>query len=288
LSGRRSLFSVESTDGVSLAVHELSSTAAAPPLLISHATGFCGHAYAPLAAALRERFRSLAMDHRGHGATLPPAGWEAGVGVDWRCLGDDTLAVARAIKAPGRLVGFGHSMGGSSLLMAAHRDPTQFDRLVLFEPIARPPAEQPVDASSWPIVVGARRRKRHFPSFQAAFENFRRKPPLSEMTAEALRGYVEHGLRPHPDGGVELCCPPELEAAIFVLGPHNGVWDLLPDVEVPVLVVSGAVEPDQPSASAAQIAERLPHGDLVVLPDQGHLGPFSHPREVADVVSAFV
>ena len=131
---------------MSVAVHELSSGGAAPPLLISHATGFCGHAYAPLAAALGDRFRSLAIDHRGHGATMPPPGWEVGEGVDWRRFGDDTLAVARAIDAPGRLVGFGHSMGGSSLLMAAHRDPSLFARLVLFEPIARPPADQPVDA----------------------------------------------------------------------------------------------------------------------------------------------
>jgi pimeloyl-ACP methyl ester carboxylesterase len=288
LSGRRPLFSVESTDEVSVAVHELSSPNDAPPLLISHATGFCGYAYAPLAAALGDRFRSLAMDHRGHGATRPPAGWDDGHDVDWRRFGDDTLAVARAMGDPGRLVGFGHSMGGSSLLMAAHRDPGQFARLVLFEPIARPPEDQPVDPSSWPIVLGARRRKRHFPSFQAAFENFRRKPPLSHMTADALRGYVEHGLRPAHDGGVELCCPPELEAAIFVLGPHNGVWDLLPDIDVPVVVVSGAVEPDQPSASAGQIAARLPRGVLVVLPDQGHLGPFSHPQEIAEVISTFV
>jgi pimeloyl-ACP methyl ester carboxylesterase len=179
-------------------------------------------------------------------------------------------------------------MGGSSLLMAAHRDPAQFDRLVLFEPIARPPAEQSGDMSSLPIVVGARRRKRHFPSFQAAFENFRSKPPLSEMTPEALQGYVEHGLRPAREGGVELCCPPELEAAIFVLGPRNGVWELLPEIDVPVLVISGVVEPNQPSASASQIAGELPRGELAVLPDQGHLGPFSHPEQVAEVVSAFL
>src|SRR5262245_40723293 len=67
LSGHRPLFSVQSTDGVSVAVHELSSAESAPPLLISHATGFCGHAYAPIASALGERYRSLAMDHRGHG-----------------------------------------------------------------------------------------------------------------------------------------------------------------------------------------------------------------------------
>lgn len=286
--GRRPLFSVQSTDGVSVAVHELSSTESAPPLLVSHATGFCGHAYAPIASALGDRYRSLAMDHRGHGATTAPPGWEAGDGVDWRRFGDDTLAVARAIDAPGQVVGFGHSMGGASLLMAAQRDPAVFARLVLFEPIARPPAEPSIDASDWPIVIGARRRKRRFPSFQAAFENFSRKPPLSLMTPESLRGYVEHGLRPSAEGGVELCCAPELEAAIFVLGPHNGAWDLLPEVQVPVLVVTGAFEPDQPSASAAQIAERLPRGELLLLPEQGHLGPFSHPRQVADVLSTFV
>jgi pimeloyl-ACP methyl ester carboxylesterase len=179
-------------------------------------------------------------------------------------------------------------MGGASLLMAARQEPLLFSRLVLFEPIARPPDDPPIDASQWPIVIGARRRKRQFPSFQAAYDNFSRKPPLSLMTPESLRGYVEHGLRPVANSGVELCCPPELEAAIFVLGPHNGVWDLLPDVDVPVLVVAGAFEPDQPSASAAQIAERLPRGELVVLSDEGHLGPFTHPAAVAAVISAFV
>ena len=288
MSGREPLLSVESTDGVSVAVHELTASASGPPLLISHATGFCGHAYAPIAHALGDRFQTLAMDHRGHGATPPPPGWEVGEGVDWRRFGDDTLAVARAIDAPGQIVGFGHSMGGASLLMAAQRDPWLFSRLVLFEPIARPPSEEPIDASGWPIVIGARRRKRGFASFQAAFDNFSSKPPLSLMTPESLRGYVEHGLRPTADGEVELCCPPELEAAIFILGPNNGVWDLLRDVDVPVLVVAGAFEPDQPSASARDITERLPRGELFVLPEQTHFGPFSHPHEIADVISAFV
>jgi pimeloyl-ACP methyl ester carboxylesterase len=288
LSGRGRLLSVESTDGVSVAVHELGPSASGPPLLISHATGFCGHAYAPIALALGDRFHTLAMDHRGHGATRPPPGWESGRDVDWRRFGDDTLAVARAIDGRGQLVGFGHSMGGASLLMAAHRDPSLFARLVLFEPIARPATDETIDASGWPIVVGARRRKPVFPSFQAAFDNFDRKMPLSLMTAESLLGYVEHGLRPTSDGQVELCCPPELEAAIFELGPHNCVWDLLAEIDMPVLVVAGAYEPDQPSATAIEIAEELPRGELLVLPEQGHLGPFSHPHEVAGVISAFM
>ena len=58
----------------------------------------------------------------------------------------------------------------ASLLMAARQEPLLFARLVLFEPIARPPDDVPIDASEWPIVIGARRRKRQFPSFQAAHD----------------------------------------------------------------------------------------------------------------------
>ena len=57
--------------------------------------------------------------------------------VDWRRFGDDALGRRRVTSLPTvDCVGFGHSMGGSALLMAAHRDPDRFDRLVLFEPIS--------------------------------------------------------------------------------------------------------------------------------------------------------
>ncbi len=279
---------VESTDAVAVVVHHLAGATNAPPLLISHATGFCAHAYTPLASTLAGRFRGVALDHRGHGATIAPPGWEAGVGVDWRRFGDDTLAVGKAIAPQGGLVGFGHSMGGASLLMAAHRDPSLFERLVLFEPIAGPVPDRPVDPDEIPLVVGARRRRRRFASFDEAYENFRSKPPLSQMTPESLRGYVWHGLRPTADGDVELCCAPELEATIFMLAKDNGVWELLPEIDVPVLVVAGVVEADQPSFWAEQIAQRLPHGDVVLLPHQTHFGPFSHPDQVAELISARV
>ena len=281
---------VAAPDGLEVVVHDLAPGAEGPPLLISHATGFCAHAYQPIAAAVADRRHSLAMDHRGHGATAAPPGWQAGEGVDWAPFGTDTLAVARALAPPGGLLGFGHSMGASSLLLAAHRHPALFDRLVLFEPIGGPPLDATVDATldleAIPIVIGARRRRRRFDSFEQAYDNFRSKPPLSQMTPESLRGYVHHGLRPVADGGVELCCPPELEAAIFVAGFDNGVWDVLPDIDVPVTVITGFVEPLGTSFRSTQIAERLPRGKLVVLPHMDHFGPFSHPREIAELIVA--
>ena len=107
-------------------------------------TGFHGYCYLPVADELSDRFTSYALDYRGHGDTARPENWT----IDWAQYGDDALAVARAVAPDGGLVGFGHSMGGACLLMAAHRDPSLFDLIVVFEPIVFPP--RPADAEESP------------------------------------------------------------------------------------------------------------------------------------------
>jgi pimeloyl-ACP methyl ester carboxylesterase len=275
---------VPSSDGVVVAVHELDGAPDLPTLLISHATGFHAHCYTPIAGALSGAFHSLGLDYRGHGATAVDPTWQ----VDWTRFGDDAVAVARALDGP--IVGFGHSMGASALLMAAHRQPALFDRLVLFEPISHEaalPAIGRAEIRALPIVQGALRRRRSFPSYDAAYENYRTKPPLSLMVPEALRNYVDHGFRPATDDDgseVELRCAPEFEAEIFVTGRENGVWDLLPEIETPCVVIAGHVEERQPSAQAEAIADRLPNCTSLLLDHQTHFGPFSHPVEVAELI----
>lgn len=283
----RALIRVPSTDGVAVAVHEFGRVSDAPTLLISHATGFHAHCYLPMASELEGRYRCIGFDHRGHGDTDVDPAWET----DWRRFGDDALAVAREVAPQGGLVGFGHSMGASSLLMAAHRAPELFERLVLFEPISHEGSRPTISAEELrglPIVVGALRRRREFPSFDAAYENFRSKPPMSLMTPAVLRNYVDHGFRESvgADGEpmVELRCDPELEASIFVTGRDNGVWSLLRDIRTPCLVLGGHVEDRQPSAQSEAIAQELPNGEYVLLDHHTHFGPFSHPAEVAELI----
>lgn len=258
-------------------------------MLIAHATGFHARCYTPIAEELADRFDCHALDFRGHGETDVDPAWS----VDWKRFGDDALAVARTVAPDGGLVGFGHSMGAAALLMAAHADVGLFDRLVLFEPISHQATVLPLsreDMEDLPIVRGARRRTRRFESFDAAYENFSAKPPLSLMVPSALRNYVDHGFREIVDesGGsaVELRCRPELEADIFVTGRDNGVWDLLAEIDTPCVVLGGHVEEQQPSIQAEAIADRLPNGRYVRHDDQTHFGPFSDPivtaRAIAD------
>lgn len=270
---------VVSSGGVELAVHDLAGVG--PTLLISHATGFHGRCYLPMAASLADRYHSIAFDYRGHGDTPHPA-----EEVDWDRYGDDAEAMAAALDPP--IVAFGHSMGGACLLMAAHRNPGLFRALVVFEPIVFPPTGIRPDGTPSPLSMGARRRRASFPSYAAAIENYAAKRPLGSFTPEALEAYVHFGFRQGDDGEVHLKCRPEIEAATFDTGGGHHTWDHLGEITTPVLVISGRPEEFQPSAIARPVAELLANGSYLERTDLDHFGPMTHPTLVAELVASFL
>ncbi len=266
-----------SSDQVSVAIHELGG--AGPPLLLAHATGFHGYCYLPIADELSDRFTSFALDYRGHGDTPRPDDWA----VDWARYGDDALASARAIAPDGGLIGFGHSMGATGLLMAAHRDPDLFDLIIAFEPIVFPTVAERSSENPSAMIEGARRRRPSFESFEAAVENYSTKPPMKMFAPDIVRLYVGHGFRPAPEG-VRIKCAPEHEARTFETGGSHATWDLLPEIDTRVVVVAGG---DQmaPAQVAPQVADRLANSLLIEQPDSNHFGPFIDPSGTADLIA---
>ena len=265
-----------SSDHVSVAIHEFGGWGR--PLLISHATGFHGYCYLPIADHLAENFTSYALDYRGHGDTPRPDDWA----VDWAGYRDDALAAARLIAPDGGLVAFGHSMGAAALLMAAHQDPGLFDLIIAFEPIVFPTNAGPRSEDPSPMVEGARRRRPSFDSFEAAVENYSSKFPMQMFDPDVVRLYVGHGFRPAPEG-VRLKCDPEHEARTFMTGATHTTWDDLPEIATRVVVVAGG---DQmgPGEVAPKVAERLPNCMYIEQPDSNHFGPFIDPAGTADLI----
>jgi pimeloyl-ACP methyl ester carboxylesterase len=278
---------VNSTDGAQVAVHDLAGhhdnpSIVRPVLLMSHATGFHGFCYLPLAEALATRFHSIAFDYRGHGDTPQPARVE----VDWNRYADDAEAVALSLTRP--LAAFGHSMGGACLLMVAHRHPDLFSHLVIYEPIVFPPLD--AEAAHEPVLLAerARRRRATFPSYEAAIANFAAKPPLSTFTPAALDAYVRHGFRQDGDGQVTLKCSPQMEATTYEMSRSHHTWDLLPEITIPVLVVCGLPALDSPAQYARAVAEHLGNGAYLQLDDLDHFGPMTHPEKVAELIAAAI
>lgn len=277
-------FHAASSDGVDVAVHELAGTAGRPLVLFAHATGFHGHAYLPVATHLGSRWHTFALDFRGHGDTSRPAGWTAA----WEGYGDDALAAARAVAArpgnEGGIVGFGHSMGGAGLLMAALADPALFRLLVLFEPIVMPTDRQRPDDAPNELRDGARRRRPVFDSYDAAIANYASKPPMAAFDPDALDAYVRHGFRQEGDH-IRLKCDPTTEADTFDNGGNHDTFARLGEIDTPVVVLAGAPEEMRPSSFAPDIAAALPHGRFVLEDHMDHFGPMTHPAEVAAIIA---
>jgi pimeloyl-ACP methyl ester carboxylesterase len=268
---------------LSLAVHDWGGDG--HPVLLAHPTGFHGTTWAPATARLVARGRRVwSFDFRGHGdSDRSPDNYY------WSHFADDVLAVVDHLGLGGdpTLLACGHSKGAAALFLGEAREPGTVARLWCYEPIVFP-ADEPLEPQhDFPLSEGARRRRAVWKSRKEAYAAYAAKPPLDVLHPDALRAYVEHGLRDRPDGRVELKCRPEDEAAMYAMGVANGVYPRLREVRCPTLVVCGEHTDAIPPKLGEMIVERLPRGRLEVMPGVGHFGPMQDPDATADSMLRF-
>jgi pimeloyl-ACP methyl ester carboxylesterase len=262
-----------------------------PLALLHHANGFCAALWAEVAGELRHHYHVVAMDARGHGDSSKPVGDDA---YPWHRFGDDALAVARALAAEhpdGRIaLGLGHSFGGMSLMLAASRESTLFERLVLVEPVLKPPHDPSIsdperESRGFELADRARRRRQVFESRQAAADSWREKALFATWTRAAFDLYVAEGLADRPDGSVQLKCPGEVEGAIFAAGPDFDLWEVASRVKTPALLL-WAERGDFPRTVYESVAERMADAQVRDIA-AGHLVPMERPDLVVDAVLDF-
>ena len=280
---------VDSTDGVRIALHDLGGDG--PPLLLTHATGFCGRVWEPVAAVLADRFHCWAPDLRGHGDAVTPDDQS----MSWEGFARDVLATVDHLGAIGQApeLAAGHSKGGASLLLAEQARPGTFRALYCYEPVVFPHtlvAPQGAGATGGNYLAdGARRRRDRFPSRAEAIANFSSKPPFDVLHPDALAAYVEHGFADDDDGSIVLKCRPENEARTYEMGSQHRAFEHLADMTTQVTVAVGELDAEQgPGMVAPLIAAALPNGREIVEPDLGHFGPLEDPTRIAVAIATAV
>ncbi len=237
-----------------------------PPVLFCHATGFHGRYWDPIIERVRDRFRCIALDFRGHGDSVLPAE----VGLDWWAMADDVLAVVDAFDlAAVRAVG--HSMGGAAIAMAELTRPGTFSVAWMFEPILFPASPPGAPKRANPLAESARRRREVFESREQAYERYLSRPPFSRVEPEALRAYVDYGFADQRDGTVRLKCRGETEASTFE-SSATGAFERIGEIATAV-TVCGSGDGDRPAEVAPLVAARLPRGRLESYPDLTHFAP---------------
>jgi len=271
---------VPAPDGVRIATHDLGGQG--NPLVMVHAAGLHGLVLSPLAQWLSAGFRCVSFDARAHGdSALPPD-----LPLDWYGLAADVLAVVDGLGLD-RPCGFGHSSGGTALLMAEQARPGTFSAIYCYEPVlvaADPPLGRDDDSV---LAARARRRRPSFASREEALRHYASKAPLDAVVPEALRAYVDHGFEDAPDGGVRLKCQPEHEATVYEMATAHDAWARLSDVACPVAVACGSDSDGCTPERARSHVGRLKRGRSLVLDGLGHLGPLERPDRVAASMLSF-
>lgn len=252
------------------------------PILFLHGGNQTAHTWDLVCLQLRREFRCLALDQRGHGES--EAGAERSISPFVQ-----REDVREAIEALGldRLVLIGMSMGGLNTL--AYSGEYGVDRLS---------AVTIVDVGPTLRKEGFRdtgkflREKRTFASIDEAAEyasGFITGRPISH-----LKHSLMHSLKQQPDGTYTWrYAGPDDESGRKVsdeevLATYEKLWDEVPKITCPTLVVHGEVSSVFTREAAEKLAKTLPQGRVVTIPGAGHTVQGDQPKAFADAVRGFL
>ncbi|UGQ11869.1 alpha/beta hydrolase [Yinghuangia sp. ASG 101] len=241
-------------------------------VVFGHGLLFSGWMFHPQIDALRDRYRCVALDWRGHGESPPTAS-----GYDMDTLTADAVAVIDHLGvAPVHYVGL--SMGGFVGQRIAARQGKLLHSLTLLDTSAD--AEDPAKVREYRLLAniyrftGLRpvRRKAMASMFGPAFLASPAAGPLIDAWIHRLRRCDRAGIR----------------KAVLGVADRAAVRDELAGVTVPTLVAVGADDAATPPAHAERIAAAIEGARLTVLPDSGHSSTLEQPAVVSALIRDFL
>ncbi|MFB2585118.1 alpha/beta fold hydrolase [Herbiconiux liukaitaii] len=245
-----------------IAVREFGGEDGLPLVVVGPSLGTSALLWEGVARGLSERFRVVAWDLPGHGASRPATA----------PFSVAELADAVAASVEGPFLYAGVSLGGATglELLLRHGDRVRAAAIVasgaqLGEPQAWRDRAATVRAQSTSsVIIGSAER-------WFAPESMARHPDVS--------GRLLHALQDADDESYALCC--EALAQYDVRGR-------LGEIEAPVLALWGRFDTVAPEEKSAEIARGVLHGESHVVEGAAHLPPAEQPEETARLLLAFL
>lgn len=230
---------------------------------------------------LTDEFRVVAYDQRGHGRSDPPG--PAGYSSD--ALGDDLHAVICAtVPQEQRCVVVGHSMGGMTVVAWAGRNAAQVrDHVAAAMLVGTGMGDLLEQLLVFRPRLAARLMRSLTPrAFALPLKLPQHTTPLSYRAIRwiALSPKASPGAVAFSDEMTSQCPAPV--RAGFGRSLHTlDLYESVPKLDVPTVVMVGAVDKLTPPWHARKLAETLPDvAELVELPEVGHMLQLEAPDEV--------
>lgn len=229
-----------------------------PPILLSHGYGASAEMWQGQVDALKENYRMVRWDMRGHGKTECPddlALYSQALAVEDMAALLDHLAIERAVIG-------GHSLGGylSMAFNVVHPDRVR----ALYLQACGPGFRNKESRAKWNAYAESRAQE------------------LEEGGLEALQGQIETKL------SIQRSARDLANAARGILSQFDArAIDSLPGIEVPVLIVVGG-DDTRFLAGCEYMESRIPNATHLVVPGTGHGVNIQEPETVNETLEAFL
>ncbi|HEX6091010.1 MAG TPA: alpha/beta hydrolase [Gemmatimonadales bacterium] len=256
---------VDLQSGVRLRYAEAGNSAG-EPIIMLHGYSDSWYSFSPIMPLLGSRYRLLALDQRGHGASDQPA-----TGYAMRDLVQDVLAFMDELEIP-RATIIGHSMGSLVAQQVGLAAPERVTRLVLI---------------GSGTALGAMNDRA---GFEAAVQSLEDPVPL-----EFIRGFQESTIH-HP------VAPAFLDSVVVESTRLTArVWKALLEgmfaadkaeglasAGIPTLLVWGEEDSVFPKSNRDALSSMLPHAERLDYEDTGHATHWERPDQFVEDVEEFI
>ena len=250
-----------------------------PSLVMIHGLRGHAHSWDDVSAAVCQDYHVLALDQRGRGET------------DWAKDGDySTDAYVADVDAFCRVLGMdrfilmGHSMGGRNSMTFAGKYPDKLEKLIIVDmgPETDPRGGKRISQEIIDVPE-------EFDAFEAVVEYMLKQNRFASETV--IRRRLQYATKELPNGKIgwryDLAIR-EARRNPVPTPPQVDLWPVLSRIPCPTLVVRG-METDLLTAEVAQrMVRELPQGQLVEIPNAGHMVFEDNPEDFITAVRKFL
>lgn len=243
------------------------------PLLLVHGFPLDHTMWSGQVDALADVCRVIAPDLRGFGTSIVSAGT-----VTMERFADDLAELLDALEIVEQVALCGLSMGGYVAWQFWQRHRTRLAKLILCD--TRAAADTPESARV--RRDSAERVLREGPGFLAdgmIEKLFAPKTGRAARREEFIEATRQTILNTPPVG---------IAAALRGMAQRADVTGLLPDIDVPTLVVCGQYDAISTVDEMRNIAARIPAARFVEVPNAGHMAPLENPAVVNEAIRSFL
>lgn len=255
------------------------------PVILLHGLASSANWYDLVAPHLRNDYRVIAPDQRGHGQTT-----QAGSGYDWGTLTKDVVGLMDELALANAAV-FGHSWGANVALNVAARAPDRVNALGLIEGgTSRGSGAK----ESWE-EVRARARPRNISGTREEFLD-RLRTQLSFCWSDQVERIVQTMVYEDAEGAMQDILRPENHIQVMRAMWEEPASQAYPNILCPTLIIPAGPAPQQAGSeralvkqeSVAAAEQAIKNSRVRWIPETVHDIGYHKPEELARVIREFL